>query len=152
MSEEVKEGRREKGEGRKEGARGLRPKGQQDPRAKAAASVVPAVSLCMELLKWFLPLLHKLPRSHRFSLGDRMESRLLDILEDLIKATYDRRERASALAQANLNLDIVRHLLRLSMELGLVGSKRYEHGSRLLVGLGEQVGGWLRASRSLATS
>ena len=109
---------------------------------------MPAVSLCMDLLAWMIPLLHKMPRDHRFTLGDRMENRMLDLLEDLLRATFDRRRRAESLREANLRLDVLRHLWRLARQLNLTSVKRYEHGSRLLVGIGEQVGGWLRATNA----
>ena len=50
-----------------------------------------------------IPLLHKLPRDHRFTLGDRLETLMLDLLEDLLRATFDRRRRADSLCEANLN-------------------------------------------------
>jgi hypothetical protein len=116
-------------------------------RESRPADPVPAVSLCVDLIAWFVPLLHKLPRDYRFTLGDRMENRMLDLLEHLLRATYDRRARVSALFEANLTLDVLRHLWRLCRQFKLVDARRHEHGSRLLVGIGEQVGGWLKASR-----
>ena len=37
---------------------------------------------CHELLKWLIPLLDQFPRSQRFTLGERLESGLLDMLEE----------------------------------------------------------------------
>jgi len=42
---------------------------------------------CHDLLLWLIPLLDKFPRSRRFTLGERLENGLLDILADLIEAT-----------------------------------------------------------------
>lgn len=120
--------------------------GNSSKGRKPGGDPVPAVSLCMDLLAWMIPLLHKLPRDHRFTLGDRLETRMLDLLEDLLRATYDRRRRSESLREANLKLDVLRHLWRLCRQLNLTSARRYEHGSRLLVGIGEQVGGWLRAT------
>ena len=49
-----------------------------------------AIHLCHELLGWLIPLLDKFPRSRRFSLGDRLETALLDVLERLVEAAYTR--------------------------------------------------------------
>ena len=103
-----------------------------------------AVQRCHELLLWLIPLLDQFPRNRRFTLGERLETGLLDILQLLIDAAYSRDKRA-ALRQANLILARVRHLWRLSFELKLINIKRYEYGARLITNLGSQIGGWLKS-------
>jgi hypothetical protein len=39
---------------------------------------------------WLPPAVEKFPRSHKFSLGDRIETTALDVFEALIEATYTR--------------------------------------------------------------
>jgi hypothetical protein len=39
---------------------------------------------------WLTRTVERLPRSHKFLLGDRMQSARLDILEGLVEATYTR--------------------------------------------------------------
>lgn len=104
-----------------------------------------AVQACHELLLWLIPHLDKFPRLRRFTLGERLESGLLTVLESLVEAAYSREKRAS-LARANRQLEIARHLWRLAYELKVIPGQRYEHGARLMDDLGRQVGGWLRAS------
>ena len=41
---------------------------------------------CHELLEWLIPHLDSLPRVRRFTLGERIESGLLEVLERLIEA------------------------------------------------------------------
>ncbi len=106
-----------------------------------------AVQDCHELLAWILPHLDKFPRLRRFTLGERIESGLLEVLERLVEAAYSRNKSAS-LRAANLKLDVVRHLWRLSYRLQVIPFKRYDHGSHLMESLGRQVGGWLRAGKT----
>jgi hypothetical protein len=40
-----------------------------------------------EFLRWLVPTVEKFPRSQKFTLGDRIESTALDVLERLIEAT-----------------------------------------------------------------
>ncbi len=47
-----------------------------------------------ELLKWFLGRLDKFPRSHRYGLGQRIESRLYSIFEDVGRAPVCERTRS----------------------------------------------------------
>ncbi|MDG4550190.1 MAG: diversity-generating retroelement protein Avd [Candidatus Contendobacter sp.] len=103
-----------------------------------------AVQACHELLVWLIPQLDLFPRARRFTLGERLESGLLRVLEALVEAAYSREKRA-ALATANRTLEIERHLWRLAHELRVIPLKRYEHGARLMDDLGRQIGGWLRS-------
>jgi hypothetical protein len=115
-------------------------------RAGKSEAVPQAVQSCHELLAWLIPLLDSFPRVRRFTLGERLESGFLLVLESLVEAAYSR-DKQAALQRANRQLSINRHLWRLAFELKVVAGKRYEHGARLIEGLGQQVGGWLRSQR-----
>ncbi len=107
-------------------------------------SVPTAVEQCHELLLWLIPLLDKFPRSRRFTLGERLENGLVEVLDGLVEAAYSR-DKQAPLRRANSRLQVVRHLWRLSFELRVIPLKRYEHGARLFEDLGRQIGGWSRA-------
>ena len=55
-----------------------------------------AVVACHQLLLWLVPQLDKFPRARRFTLGERIESGLLEVLERLIEAAYSRGPQKSA--------------------------------------------------------
>jgi hypothetical protein len=105
-----------------------------------------SVDDCHQLLLWIIPLLTQFPRSHRFTLGTRVEEYLLDVLENLLKATWQANKKQH-LAQANIHLEMTRHLWRLCYDLRIISSKRYEYGIRLMLGLGKQIGGWSHSLR-----
>lgn len=105
--------------------------------------VPPAIQDCHSLLEWLIPQLDRFPRQRRFTLGDRIESLLLEVLQGLIEAAY-RRGRPETLREANLKLDVARHLWRLSFRLQAVAPKSYAHGAELFTSLGRQIGGWYR--------
>ena len=108
-----------------------------------------AVQTCHELLVWLVPELDRFPRVRRFTLGERLEARLLAVLEALVQAAYTRDKRA-ALTRANLDLELARHLWRLAYELRAINVGRFEHGAGLMLDLGRQVGGWLKSARPAA--
>lgn len=108
------------------------------------ATIPQAVQSCHDLLPWVIPQLDKFPRSRRFTLGERIETGLLEVLELVVEAAYTRNKDAS-LRRANLKLEVVRHLWRLAHELKVMATRQYEHGARLLDDLGRQIGGWLRS-------
>jgi hypothetical protein len=92
-----------------------------------------------------IPQLDKFPRSRRFTLGQRLESGLVDVLELLVEAAYTR-NKEKPLRRANLGLEVVRYLWRLAYELKAVAIRQYEHGAKLMDELGRQIGGWLRST------
>ena len=69
-----------------------------------------AVEDCHALLAWMIPHLDKFPRARRFTLGERIETGVLRVLEKLIEAAY-RRDREEILVAANLQLDVARHAI-----------------------------------------
>ena len=103
-----------------------------------------AVQACHELLVWLIPLLDHFPRARRFTLGERLESGLLAVLEDLVDAAYSA-NKAHVLSRANRRLEVLRHLWRLALELRVIPLKRYEHGIKMMDDLGRQIGGWLKS-------
>ena len=106
-----------------------------------------AVSACHDLLKWMIPHLDKFPRNRRFTLGERIETGLLEVLEFLVEAAYHTASRKKVLGLANLRLHRVRHLWRLCYELMVIPLQRYRHGSGLIDDIGRQIGGWARSAR-----
>jgi len=108
-------------------------------------SMPKAVEDCHELLAWMIPKLDGFPRNRRFTLGERIETGLLGVLEKLLAAAYQK-QRLDSLQTANLQLDIVRHLWRLCYSLKVISSHCYGQGAERLSELGRQIGGWRRYS------
>ncbi|MCP3868099.1 MAG: diversity-generating retroelement protein Avd [Gammaproteobacteria bacterium] len=99
------------------------------------------------MLTWLIPLLDSFPRNRRFTLGERLESgllELLELLELLVEAAYSR-NKIDLLKRANLRISVIRHLWRMAHELKTIPTKRYAHGAELLEDLGRQIGGWLKS-------
>lgn len=107
-----------------------------------------AVHDCHDLLAWMVPHLDKFPRLRRFTLGERIESGLIEVLERLVEAAYSR-DKELPLKAANLRLDVLRHLWRLCFELKVIPLQRYDHGALLMENLGRQVGGWRRGGTAV---
>ncbi|TKB70876.1 MAG: hypothetical protein E8D52_01935 [Nitrospira sp.] len=53
----------------------------------SSATVPQAVQLCHELLLWLIPQLDTFPHARRFTLGERIEDGLLEVLELLVEST-----------------------------------------------------------------
>lgn len=104
----------------------------------------PALEKWYQFLRWLVPTVEKFPKAQKFTLGDRIQSGALDVLERLIEATYSREARP-ALAAANLGLEKLRFLFRLATDLKLLDLRRYEFAARAIDEVGRLVGGWMKA-------
>jgi len=72
-----------------------------------------------DTIQWYVPMLNKLPRSHKFTLGDRMTNALYDLLEGLITAKYSRKK-LPQLYSLNVKLEHLRYQTRLLRDFGLI--------------------------------
>ena len=106
-----------------------------------------AVQSCHKMMLWMIPQLDKFPRSRRFTLGERIEQSMLGVLSLLIEATYAKRGKPRLLEQVNTSLTVLKHLWRLAFELGTIAKKQYGFGAGLMLDLGQQIGGWQKASQ-----
>jgi len=97
-----------------------------------------------DLLLYMIPQLSKLPRDHKFLIGDRIENLLLDFLESMIEAYYSR-DKLGLLAKGNLQLERLRYLVRLVFDLKLINGHRYELICTQVNEIGAMLGGWKKA-------
>lgn len=69
-----------------------------------------------DLLLWLMKQVPKFPRSHKFLLGDRIQTQALDILECLIEAAYSKNKQAP-LKKAGLAMETLRYLVRCAHDM-----------------------------------
>ena len=105
---------------------------------------LPVIQKTYDLIRWMVPILERLPRVHRFTLGDRIIQELYDLLENLIAARYTKIGRLSALKQLNIRLQVLRYQGRLLMDFDLISLKRYEYMHRQINDIGQDLGGWIK--------
>jgi hypothetical protein len=111
-------------------------------------TVPQAVQNCHELIAWLIPVLDKMPRNRRFTLGDKIEVGLIELLSTLVEATYRHTGKDKLLQKANTQLTVLRHLWRLAYELKAIAHKQYQYGGQLIVDLGQQIGGWQKFAQA----
>lgn len=101
-----------------------------------------------DLLYYLVPQLVKFPRSQKFVLADRIQTLLTDILQQLIEAYFSRPEaKKTILQQVNLNLEVLRYLVRLAKDLHCLDLRRYELVQDKINQIGTQVGAWIKSLR-----
>lgn len=110
----------------------------------------PIFARTYDLLRWLIPLTLKFPRQQRFVLAAALQRSALRLHECLIEAAHrDRADAAallSSLTRADIEIDKVRHYLRLSRDLDLITSGQYEHAAEALAEIGRLLGGWRKSA------
>ncbi|MBL8879845.1 MAG: diversity-generating retroelement protein Avd [Phycisphaerales bacterium] len=110
---------------------------------------LPVIDRTFDLIKWYSAHVAKFPRSHRYSLGQRIEAKLYDILEGLVEAEYaEGAAKTAPLTAVNFRLEILRFLTRLSHELAVLPGKSHEFASREINEIGRMVGGWIKHAKT----
>lgn len=102
-----------------------------------------AITKLYDYILWMIPKIDKFPRNQRFIVGDRIENLLLDILGILIEAAYFR-EKSRLLNSANIKVEQLRYLIRISKDIKLINIKSYEQSARAIDNVGKSIGGRLR--------
>jgi hypothetical protein len=104
---------------------------------------IPIIQKTYDLIKWYVPILNRLPKNHRFLLGDRMVSGLYDFLEQLIKARFEK-NKLTRLENLNSQLAILRYQTRLLLDFQQMEVRRFEYVSKLINEIGTELGGWIK--------
>lgn len=107
----------------------------------ASRGELPIIQATMDRIQWFVPLLNRLPRDHRFALGDRLVAGLYDLLEGLVTARYAT-AKLEQLEPLNARLDLLRLQIRLLHRFPLIDERRYEPVARLVEEVGCPPGLW----------
>lgn len=104
------------------------------------------ISKTYNFVKSTLQAVEMMPKSYKFTFGDRLQTMAADLLELSIEAYYaPRNEKRRLLLKINILLEKMRHFFRLGYELGLYNSKKYEHFAQQLNEIGKMIGGWLKS-------
>ncbi len=74
---------------------------------KNDAVELPIIEKTRDLILWYVPLLNRFPRDHKFGLGERMMTGLYELLEELIAARYAK-QKLERLEAINLRLEKLR--------------------------------------------
>jgi hypothetical protein len=96
-----------------------------------------------DLVVWSCKHIAKFPRSHRFTLGDRLAIRLFVVLEMLLRAKYTR-DRLAILREVNMELELLRFQFRLAKDLLCLSVESYGYAARTVDEVGKLLGGWIK--------
>ena len=99
-----------------------------------------------DFLTWIYPVLSRLPRTEKYTLGKRVEEILMQILEGLITANYEI-DKVQTLAELRVRLESLQVLIRILKNIGVISRKQYEFSSRAINELKRMLLGWMRSAK-----
>lgn len=103
-----------------------------------------------DFILWLFPQTLKFPKSYRFILAQRIENAILDFLEDIIEANAEA-DKLPFLKKADVKLEKLRTLVRLSKDFKFLSLKAYEHAAGELEEIGRMLGGWIKQNKHRLT-
>jgi len=101
------------------------------------------------LYKNFYSNLSSFPRKDRYTLGQKCETVLLNLLEAIILASnLSKQEKLPVLRQASIKVDLLRVFFKLGKDLKIIDNKKYIEFENSINEIGKMVGGWIKTTNS----
>lgn len=89
------------------------------------------------------------PKAERFTVYERSEHLILDVIEALLEASYlSKANKSVILEKASIKLNTLRFLIRLLKETRAFDLKKYATLQEMVDEIGRMLGGWMRSSNS----
>lgn len=107
----------------------------------------PIFSKTYELYKVFYGYLSLFPRKDRYTLGQKCEAVLLEILEAIILASsVAKQEKMPILKKASSKVDVLRVLFKICRDLKILDNKKHSNVDNILQEIGRMLGGWIKTT------
>lgn len=100
-----------------------------------------------QLLDWTLGRTADIPKSQRFTFGQRIDSKTLDCMDYVVTAVYSSgAERKQWLSELNLALEQLRVLWRIVQGRTWISQRQLIHVNSLIDEIGRMAGGWMKSA------
>jgi hypothetical protein len=112
-------------------------------------SDIPILKKAYDLYLTFHTYRRVVPKAERFTLYERCENAILDMVEAILEAGYSKSaQKTSVLERASVKLNIVRFFIRLLKETHAIDLKKYATLQEMIDEIGRMLGGWIRSTGS----
>jgi hypothetical protein len=107
---------------------------------------IPILKKSYELYKTFHEYRKVVPKQDRFSIYQRSEEIILDIIEAFFKAGSKTSGKQVVLDEASAKLNTLRMLIRLMKDTKAFDTKKYTTLQGMIDEIGRMLGGWIRST------
>lgn len=108
----------------------------------------PIVQKIYDFYRDFYLICEKMPKKDKYSIGLKVQSIALELLELTIEASnLNHKEKLIPLEKASTKADLLKILIRLSCDIKAIDQKKYIKLEEQLQEIGKMLGGWLRYTK-----
>ena len=109
---------------------------------------IPIFKKTYELYKEFYTLRNSVARQDRYTIWQRCENLILDILENILWASQlSKTEKLPILEKTSLRLNFLRVFFRLCKEIKVLDNKKYCRLEEDVDEIGRMLGGWIKSTK-----
>jgi len=109
---------------------------------------IPIFKKTYDLYKTFYSYRETVSRQDRYTLWQRCENLILDILKNILEASHLlKAEKLPVLEQTSLKLNLLRVFLRLCKEVKAIDNKKYVLLQEKIDEIGRMLGGWIKSTK-----
>jgi len=95
-------------------------------------------------------LIFKFPKHERYSLGEKIENSILESIEILTLASQTSKyDKEKLLIRANSKTELLKILLRISLNCKIIETKHYLDMEQKLQEIGKMIQGWIKYARNM---
>lgn len=110
---------------------------------------IPIFKKAYDLFKLFHEYRRVVPKQDRFSIFERCEQLILDLIENILQASGEQKqEKVPTLQRASLKLNMLRVFIRLMKDVKAIDAKKYVALESIVDEIGRMLGGWIRSTKS----
>lgn len=111
---------------------------------------IPIFQKAYDLYKTFHEYRRLIPKQDRFTVFERGEQAILDLIENIMLASsQQRQEKTTTLERASLKLNMLRVFIRLMKDIKAVDGKKYITLENIIDEIGRMLGGWIRSTKAV---
>ena len=108
---------------------------------------IPILKKTYDLYKTFHDYRKVVPKQDRFTVYERAEDTMLEVLESLLEAAHlDPSRKKEFLENASMRLNVLRFLVRMLKDVKSIDLKKYVHLEGMIDEIGRMLGGWIRSA------
>jgi len=108
----------------------------------------PVIVKSYDLTLWYIKKLSSLPKQHRFTLGEKVQNALLNLLLLLSDTVYSP-QKMRLLQEANREIERLRLLTRLLTDLQILSDENHRFIVTALNEIGQMIGGWSKSLKGM---
>lgn len=110
---------------------------------------IPIFSMTYQFYKELSICIIRFPKTKRYTLGQKLDTLSIDLLELLVSLSHAD-DRLASLVQMSIKLELLKVLLRLAKDTQAIQNSHYIALQTQLQEIGKMLGGWIRSTKQHA--